>query len=681
MFDTVLIANRGEIACRIIATCRRLGVRAVAIYSDADRHARHVREADAAVPVGPAAPAQSYLSVERIIGAARESGAEAIHPGYGFLSENPALARACDEAGLVFVGPRPETIELMGSKRAAKERMQAAGVPTVPGYHGAGQDPAQLAREAERIGYPLMIKAVAGGGGKGMRVVDDAGGFGEALEGAQREARGAFGGDSVLLERRLLHPRHIEMQVFGDREGNLVHLFERECSIQRRYQKIIEESPSPFVDPELRSAMAEAALAAARAVDYLGAGTVEFIVDRERRFYFMEMNTRLQVEHPVTEAITGIDLVEWQLRVAAGEPLPLAQEEIRSRGHAIEARLYAENPAQGFVPSGGPVDALCLPERDAHVRVDSGIESGDRVSLVYDPMLAKLVVHDDDRAAAVARLRDCLGQTAVFGPVTNVEFLAAVAALPAFDRGEVDTGFVDTHLETLTAPAEPPALASVLAAAWLLRRQAAEAAARAAGAPDPGSPWRRRDAWQLAGLARQVFYLADAAGGERRVLARPRPGGGWQIGLQGEDSHLVGEPGGEGALLTLRVDGHPRRCRVVAHARRLAVTLDGTRHPFRIADGAHGSGPAHEEADMLSPMPGRIVKVHVAAGQRVTAGTPLLVLEAMKMEYTLRAPADGEVAAVRFTEGDVVEADEPLIEFHPDEDPADGARRAGGETA
>ncbi|HYW92016.1 MAG TPA: biotin carboxylase N-terminal domain-containing protein [Gammaproteobacteria bacterium] len=681
MFETVLIANRGEIACRIIDTCRRLGVRAVAIYSDVDRHARHVREADAAVPVGPAAPAKSYLSVEHILEAARQSGAEAVHPGYGFLSENPELARACDGAGLVFVGPRPETIELMGSKRAAKERMEAAGVPTVPGYHGDRQDPAQLAREADRIGYPLMIKAVAGGGGKGMRVVDHAGGFEEALEGARREARGAFGDDSVLLERRLMQPRHIEMQVFGDRQGNLVHLFERECSIQRRYQKIIEESPSPFMDEELRSAMADAALAAARAVDYLGAGTVEFIVDRERRFYFMEMNTRLQVEHPVTEAITGLDLVEWQLRVAAGEALPLAQEEIRSRGHAIEARLYAENPAQGFVPSGGPVDALCLPEPDAQVRVDSGIASGDRVSLVYDPMIAKLVVHDDDRPAAVARLRDCLGQTAVFGPVTNVDFLAAVAALPAFDRGEIDTGFVDTHLEALTAPEEPPALAWVLATAYLLRGQVREAAGRAATAPDPGSPWLRRDAWRLAGRARQVFYLADAGGEERQVLAHPRPDDGWQLGLQADDSHELNQPGGEGTLLVLRVDGRPRRCRVVAHARRLAVTLDGVRYPFRIADGAHGGGPVHEEADMLSPMPGRIVKVHVEAGRRVAAGTALLVLEAMKMEYTLRAPADGRVAAVRFAEGDVVEADEPLIEFHPDEDPGADAPRAGGETA
>ncbi len=670
MFQSVLIANRGEIACRIIRTCRRLGIRALAVYSDVDAHARHVRAADDALRLGSPAPAQSYLSPERIIEAARRGGAEAIHPGYGFLSENAAFARACVEAGLTFIGPRPETIELMGSKRAAKERMHAAGVPTVPGYHGDQQEPALLLEEAARIGYPLMIKAVAGGGGKGMRVVRKASGFREALAGARREAESAFGDGSVLLERLLSQPRHIEMQVFGDQAGNTVHLFERECSIQRRYQKIIEETPSPFLDEAMRARMAEAAVTAARAVGYLGAGTVEFIVDADGRFYFMEMNTRLQVEHPVTEAITGLDLVEWQLRVAAGEPLPQRQEEIRRTGHAIEARIYAENPAQAFVPSGGPVDALCLPQESEHVRIDSGIETGDRVSLAYDPLLAKLVVWDRDRTAAVARLRECLAQSAISGPVTNIDFLAAVAGLPAFARGEIDTGFVDHHHDQLVTPAEPPPLAWVAAIARLLHDQHEAATARAAQAPDPGSPWHRRDAWQLNGLSQQVFYLADAAARECRAVATPR-GRHWQVTLEDGAAHLIQHPEVAGTALTLRADGQPCRCRVLRHGRHLAVTLDDRRHSLAIADGAHGAGPVHEDTDMLAPMPGRIVKVHVRDGDRVEPDHPLLVLEAMKMEYTLRAPSAGRVIAVHFAEGEVVDADEPLIEFHPD---GEGAR-------
>ncbi|HET7371019.1 MAG TPA: biotin carboxylase N-terminal domain-containing protein, partial [Gammaproteobacteria bacterium] len=493
MFNKILIANRGEIACRVIETCRRLGVRTVAVYSDADTQARHVHMADEAFHIGAARAADSYLNTTRILEAATTAGAEAIHPGYGFLSENAPFARAVADAGLAFIGPQAETIEVMGSKSRAKALMEDADVPVVPGYHGDKQDVAFLQQQADKIGWPLMIKAVAGGGGKGMRIVRSASEFADALEGAKREAKGAFGDDEVLLEKYVEQPRHIEMQIFGDSHGNAVHLFERECTLQRRYQKVVEETPSPFLDDATREKMAAAAVNAARAVDYVNAGTIEFIVGADRSFYFMEMNTRLQVEHPVTEMTTGLDLVEWQLRVAAGEPLPREQAAIEQRGHAIEVRLYAENVGRGFLPATGRIEQFIHPEPDAHFRVDTGVGDGDEISIHYDPMIAKLSVLDRDRTAAIKRLREVLDRTAVFGLITNLDLLQGIAAHPDFAAGAFDTGFIESELDTLlqTQPPSPAALAAV--SGWVLNRL------RPCEAAEPHSPWALRDGWQLNG--------------------------------------------------------------------------------------------------------------------------------------------------------------------------------------
>ncbi len=449
MFSRILIANRGEIACRVIRTARRMGIDTVAIYSEADEGAMHVAMADEARLIGPAPPRESYLNIDRVVAAARDSGAEAMHPGYGFLSENAEFAEACAAAGIVFIGPSPDAIRAMGSKAAAKALMEAHGVPVVPGYHGADQDDSLLLAEAEGIGFPVIIKASAGGGGRGMRVVADAGEFARALDGARREAKGAFGDDTMLIERYLERPRHIEVQIFGDSHGNIVHLFERDCSIQRRHQKIVEEAPAPGLTQERRLYIGEAAVAAARAVDYVGAGTVEFIAeDGAERFYFMEMNTRLQVEHPVTEAVTGLDLVEWQFRIAAGERLPLRQEEIALSGHAIEVRLYAENPARGFLPATGTLHRLHWPQGEA-IRVDTGVRPGDTVTPFYDPMIAKIIAHGSDRATARARLARALADTALLGVATNLGFLARIVADADFAAGAVDTGFIERRRAAL----------------------------------------------------------------------------------------------------------------------------------------------------------------------------------------------------------------------------------------
>ncbi len=501
MFEKILIANRGEIACRIVRSCRRLGIRTVAVYSEADRGARHVELSDEAHLLGPAPARDSYLKAERIIEIARRAGAEAIHPGYGFLAENAGFAEACEAGGLVFIGPPAAAIRAMGSKSAAKAIMERAGVPLVPGYHGEDQDPARLADAAQAIGWPVLIKASAGGGGKGMRVVEGPQGFAAALAAARREASSAFGDDRMLVEKYLTRPRHIEIQVFGDRHGNLVQLFERDCSIQRRHQKIVEEAPAPGLTEAGRAAIGEAAVAAARAIGYQNAGTVEFIVadggDNDR-FYFMEMNTRLQVEHPVTEMITGQDLVEWQLRVAAGEPLPCRQDELAIRGHAIEVRIYAEDPARDFLPATGRLRHLATPAESAHVRLESGVRAGDEVGIHYDPMLAKLIVWDEDRTSALRRLRSALEDCQVEGVTTNLELLGAIAAHPAFAAGELDTGFIERHRAELFSPPGPapdPVLA-IGALSELLRVQA-EAAAQAARSLDPHSPWHQASGWRL----------------------------------------------------------------------------------------------------------------------------------------------------------------------------------------
>ena len=653
MFQRILIANRGEIACRIVRSCRRLGVESVAVYSEADREALHVKRADAAVWLGPAAASESYLNVARVVAAAQETGAEAIHPGYGFLSENPAFARAVREAGLVFIGPAAETIEAMGSKSAAKALMEEVGVPVVPGYHGDDQSKKKLEAEAKRIGFPLMIKATAGGGGKGMRVVQAAADFAAALDGARREAKSAFGDDRVLLEKYIEHPRHIEFQIFGDAHGNAVHLFERECSLQRRFQKVVEETPSPFISDATRASMGAAAVAAAHAVNYLGAGTVEFIVGADQSFYFMEMNTRLQVEHPVTEETTGTDLVEWQLRVAAGEPLPLGQADIRRRGHAIEARLYAENPAREFLPAPGRIEALYWPTGGG-ARVDTGVEAGDAIGTNYDPMVAKITVAGADRADAVARLRRALASTAVFGLTTNIALLRGIARHPGFAAGDFDTGFIERELAALLAPERLEPHHAAGCAARLLADFGADAA----------DPWRA-DAFRATPDAGWRFALRDADGESATWRVRGAPPR-FVLG-SGEDGYDVAAVSGADDEWEIAIAGES--------ARRLLLRRAGGR--IHVADGeraveldwkpafAPGARKAGDETHPQSPMPGRIVAVHVEKGATVEPGSALVTLEGMKMEYTVKAVVAGTVTALHCGEGDMVEAEAMLVDIEP----------------
>ncbi|MEL7448557.1 MAG: acetyl/propionyl/methylcrotonyl-CoA carboxylase subunit alpha [Pseudomonadota bacterium] len=656
MFQRVLVANRGEIACRVMQTLNRLGIGSVAVYSDPDAGARHVRMADTAIHIGPAQASQSYLDGARIIEAARRSGAEAIHPGYGFLSENADFARQCEEAGIQFIGPKAATIDIMGSKIASKRVMGDAGVPIVPGYHGDDQDHDTLLNEAQRIGFPLLVKASAGGGGKGMRVVHSADDLEEGLTGAAREAQSAFGDSKVLLEKFLLTPRHIEFQVFGDSHGNHVHLFERECSIQRRYQKIIEESPSPFLDDALRQRMAQTAVQAAKAVDYRNAGTIEFIVSADREFYFMEMNTRLQVEHPVTEMITGQDLVEWQLRVASGEALPLAQEAISTSGHAIEARLYAEDPANDFLPSTGRVDLFAYPPSDGtSLRVETGVESGDEVSVHYDPMIAKLVVHDAGRDTAIKRLREVLANTAVIGPTTNLSLLSAVAGHESFSSAAIDTGYLDMHLGDLLDNRPAATVQAYVASAMALLRD------RLGGAAD-ASPWSLADGWQANAMSLNRFALR-AEGEEPRQLRITGNASDPSFLLDGEpldaQAHWLDD-----TTLSLTLDGQEHRLSVTLHGNRcrVATGLEGFTLTETEAFPAAAGGDA-DDAHPGSPMPGRVVAIHVEAGQRVEQHQPLLVLEAMKMEYTLKARTGGIVERVIPAVGDMVEAEVPLVDL------------------
>ena len=662
MFDKILIANRGEIACRVIRTARCLGIRTVAVYSEADANARHVDLADEAWPIGPSPARQSYLVIEKIIEAAKRSGAQAIHPGYGFLSENAGFAEACAAAGLVFIGPPPGAIRAMGSKSAAKTLMETSGVTLVPGYHGADQDPAVLASAAERIGYPVLIKASAGGGGKGMRIVENAAGFAAALASAKREAASSFGDDQVLVEKYLTRPRHIEIQVFADSHGNTVSLFERDCSIQRRHQKVVEEAPAPGMAPARRRSMGEAACAAARAIGYVGAGTVEFIAEGDA-FYFMEMNTRLQVEHPVTEAITGQDLVEWQLRVAAGGTLPLTQDDLSITGHAIEVRIYAEDPARDFLPSIGRLTHLQAPEESVNVRIDTGVRAGDAISMHYDPMIAKLIVWDRDRKAAVQRLRRALAEYEIVGVTTNTGFLAAIAAHPAFAAAELDTGFIARHGADLFAPARP-ASAEVLAAAALQilhdRRQAVEAAAAASN--DPWSPWNLATSWRLNGDGYQDLVFRD---GEAMIALRAHPQRDGSVRLDLPDHSVVlgGGVTADGALVFTQ-DGVKVSARVVRLGDDLTVIRDGVNHRLNLIDPL---APERTEAAgggrLTAPMPGRITQVLTKPGAEVRRGAALLVLEAMKMEHTITAPADGTIASVRYAVGDLVEEGAELIAF------------------
>ncbi|MFY2949867.1 acetyl/propionyl/methylcrotonyl-CoA carboxylase subunit alpha [Achromobacter ruhlandii] len=667
MFDTLLIANRGEIACRVAATARRLGIRTVAVYSDADANARHVAACDIAVHIGGPEPRASYLRADAILQAARDTGAQAIHPGYGFLSENEAFAEAAEQAGIAFVGPPASAIAAMGSKSAAKSLMEKAGVPLVPGYHGDNQDPQFLKEQADAIGYPVLIKASAGGGGKGMRVVESSGAFLDALASCQREAASSFGDDRVLIERYLQKPRHIEIQVFADSHGNCVYLFERDCSVQRRHQKVIEEAPAPGMTEERRRAMGEAAVAAARAVGYVGAGTVEFIAEPDGRFYFMEMNTRLQVEHPVTEMITGHDLVEWQLRVAAGQPLPARQEDLRIHGHAIEARIYAENPEKGFLPSIGTLAYLGLPAHAAFangdIRVDGGVRTGDTITPFYDPMIAKLIVHGADRDQARARMLRALAQTQAVGVQTNVAFLSRLMRDSAFAAADLDTGLIERQRATLLpepTPADAATLALATAAVLACQGQAQSAPHAAA----PADPWDTRDGWRLGGRYQRTLQWID--NGETRHVTVARQGADWTLD-SGDGARPFAwraeDHNGPARVLRITLDGRERAGTVVLHADKAHVFGDGGARVLDLYDplahaqdtqGDHGGG-------LTAPMPGKIISIAVKAGDSVAKGQPLLVMEAMKMEHTISAPADGKVEELFYAVGDQVTEGAELV--------------------
>ena len=669
MFTKILIANRGEIACRVAATAKRMGVKTVAVYSDADANAKHVAACDEAVHIGASAPKDSYLRWERIIEAAQQTGAQAIHPGYGFLSENEDFAQACQNAGLVFIGPPPSAIKDMGLKAESKQLMEKAGVPLVPGYHGADQDPVLLQREADRIGYPVLIKASAGGGGKGMRAVDKSEDFAAALASCKREAINSFGDDAVLIEKYVQRPRHIEIQVFGDTQGNYVYLFERDCSVQRRHQKVLEEAPAPGMTPELRARMGEAAVAAARAVQYVGAGTVEFIVEQpggyahpeQMKFFFMEMNTRLQVEHPVTEAITGQDLVEWQLRVASGEPLPCLQDQLKITGHAIEARICAENPDNNFLPATGALHVYGLPEcvtfERGAVRVDSGVRQGDVISPFYDSMVAKLIVHGDTREQALARLDEALAQTHIVGLATNVQFLRRVARTDSFAKAQLDTGLIPRE-EAVLFKQEPvglPLAAAAAVAQTLLHERASEGA----------DPFSRRDGWRSHGLVERRFEF-DFGGAHAKASLTYLHDGALRLtvgeGAEAVTGPLVFAPTERG--IDLQYAGQRTLAAVYAQGETDHVfTPQGATQIVAIDLLAHAGEDQDEGGRLTAPMPGKVVSFAVQAGDKVTKGQALAVMEAMKMEHTIAAPADGVVAELLYAPGDQVTEGAELLKL------------------
>ena len=671
MFTTLLIANRGEIACRIATTARKMGIRTVAVYSDVDSNSKHVSLCDVAIHIGAPAAQESYLKAELIVQAALDSGAQAIHPGYGFLSENTNFAHACAQAGVVFVGPPAAAIAAMGSKSAAKTLMALADVPLVPGYHGDNQDPAFLQQQADQMGYPLLIKASAGGGGKGMRIVSSTMEFAQALISCKRESLSSFNDDRVLLERYLQQPRHIEIQVFADQHGNCVYLFERDCSVQRRHQKVIEEAPAPGLSPERRQAMGQAAIAAARAVSYVGAGTVEFIVEPDGRFYFMEMNTRLQVEHPVTEMITGLDLVEWQLRVAAGEPLPFTQDQLQFCGHAIEARIYAENPDSGFLPSVGTLSYLGLPAHtafaNADVRIDAGVRTGDVISPYYDPMIAKLIVRGATRDEARARMLQALELTHVSGVHTNVAFLGRLMSDPAFAAADLDTGLIERQRATLLPPVpvarkEALALATAALLTGELERQTAD-------------PWSILDGWRVSGQYQRVVTWMDGEQAHQVLLLNHHASGNPSsrtIELDGQSyamqwlSHGGSQPG------VLRIDlslaGVTVAGVVVVSEARFQVFDSGRSSTLLLHDAlAHAADQEPEHAGGLTaPMPGKIIAINCQAGDTVKQGQALLVMEAMKMEHTIYAPCDGIISEVFFVVGEQVSDGVTLISMESD---------------
>ena len=664
MFNKILIANRGEIACRVIKTARRMGVATVAVYSDADREALHVRLADEAIHIGAAPARESYLLGDRILEAAQATNADAIHPGYGFLSENAGFARACAERGVVFIGPPTEAIEAMGSKSAAKRIMGEAQVPLVPGYHGDDQDPALLRAEADAMGYPVLLKATAGGGGKGMRQVWSGDEFEEALAAARRESMAGFGDDTMLVEKYLTKPRHVEFQVFCDNDGSGVYLAERDCSVQRRHQKVIEEAPAPGMSDTLRQQMGDAAVKAAQAIDYRGAGTVEFLLDEDGSFYFMEMNTRLQVEHPVTEMITGQDLVEWQLLIASGQPLPLTQDEVRIHGHAFEARVYAEDPDNDFLPVTGTLVFLQPPEESKHVRVDTGVRQGDEVSVYYDPMIAKLIVWDESRERALQRLASALAEYRIGGTVTNLDFLYNLATSRPFVEAELDTGFIEKHSDLIFHDRHQDLERELpLAAMALLLYKQQQNGPRSC--VDPWSPWHSSNAWRL--NEPHAHRLTLHCHQQDHAIELEQRGQDYIVRAAGRELVMQGELTGD--TVHLDVEGHRQRGT-------LARTHDG--FTLYLPEGAchfHEVLPDTGEADadganagLAAPMNGTIVALLVEAGGAVAADTPLLVMEAMKMEHTIRAPTAGTVEAFFYQPGDLVDGGAELLDFTADEE-------------
>ena len=671
MFNKILIANRGEIACRVIKTARRMGIRTVAVYSEADANARHVRLADEAVLLGPAAARESYLVADKIIEACKRTGAQAVHPGYGFLSENADFADALTASGITFIGPPASAIRAMGSKSEAKKLMGTAGVPLTPGYHGDDQTPQLLRKEADAIGYPVLIKAAAGGGGKGMRLVEKSEDFGDALASCKREAASSFGDEHVLIEKYITRPRHIEIQVFADTLGNCVYLFERDCSVQRRHQKVLEEAPAPGMPEARRRQMGEAAVAAARAVGYVGAGTVEFIANQDGSFYFMEMNTRLQVEHPVTELITGQDLVEWQLRVAGGEPLPLRQDQLQIRGHALEARIYAEDPGKGFLPATGRLIHLAPPVETLNVRVDTGIEEGDEITPYYDPMIAKLIVWDENRDAALSRMRKALADYRVVGVTTNIDFLSRLVACPAFAGADLDTGLIERQKDFLFPEPQPvPRDALLVATVGELLWEQHAARLTAKGSGDPWSPWHARDGWRMNLTAARTISFKD---GETLIDVRVRYGNEqWELTIGGittlargrklDDDRFAVELD-DRRLIASVVVSRGDFLRGAVNDKR-TVFLQGSTYSLLRDDPLHrvDAGDSHGSG-LTAPMPGKVVALLAKPGQKVDKGTPLLILEAMKMEHTITAPAAGTVKAFCYAAGEQVSDGAALVEF------------------
>jgi 3-methylcrotonyl-CoA carboxylase alpha subunit len=674
MFKKVLIANRGEIAVRIMATCREMGIRTVAVYSEADRAARHVREADEAYFIGPAPAAQSYLSRETILTVARQSGSEAIHPGYGFLSENADFAEACEQAGIIFIGPPAPVMRLMGSKIAAKQLTQEAGAPTVPGYNGKSQDDALLLSEAERTGFPLLIKASAGGGGRGMRTVFTRDDFLAQLAGARREAQSAFGDDTVFLERLLHHPRHIEIQILADQHGNVISLGERECSLQRRHQKILEESPSLALTPALRAEMGDAAVRIAHAAGYVNAGTLEFMLDENKQFYFLEMNTRLQVEHPVTELVTGLDLARHQLRIAAGEYLGITQEQIYQRGHAIEVRLYAEDPEHNFLPSTGRITLYNIPEGPG-VRVDSGIVNGDEISQFYDPMIAKLIVYAEDRPSAIARLQQTLAHSAISGVITNISLLHAISSHPAFQAGHTHTGFLEEHGFLQTPDLEETLPSEVLrAAAW--SELQAEIQVQSSGNYNSKThagkynPWQELGPWRMIGETRVFTYRFHNRDYKISLKSSSmNTQNTWKMQIDGEPEEEVTFTTDNNHLVLLRYGSRQERVYVQRQKGETQVIVRGRAYSLQrrrapdVESATHGGSIASGQRTLTAPMAGTIVKVQVRDGDEVQAQQVLVILSAMKMEHAITAPYDGKVDHVYYQEGAVVAGGATLIEM------------------